>query len=89
MCYPGQPRDHPSPKSTRHGAWFAHSCTSSVWWSPPEPVLLGAPTLTEDGMGQFEWISHQKCCSESLLSSKYLALILHPVLHEVTPTGAI
>lgn len=58
--FPRQPRDHPSPKSTRHGAWFAHLGTSPVWWSSPEPVLLGAPTLAEEGMGHFEWISHQK-----------------------------
>lgn len=34
-----QPRDHPCPKSTRHGACSGHLCTSSVWWSPPQPVL--------------------------------------------------
>lgn len=87
--FPRQPGDRPCPKSTRHGAWLAHSCTPSMCWSPPEPVLLGAPALAEAGTGQFEWISHQKCCSESLLPSKHLAPVMHPELHKVNPTGAI
>lgn len=56
MCFPGsQETKRPSfpQKHTAQGL-VCSPITSSVWWCPPEPVLLGAPALAEEGMGQFE-----------------------------------